>query len=174
MVIINEQYVKNVAEYLDVPLGKITTKNGFLVHIHKNQSTEGVINIILSLLKDSKSNLTPKDISEESLARQWLEYVIIYVGNISTYQTTQFLLKDLDHILSTKTYLVQNRLTIADIALFYSLLDLVASLSSFDKEKYLNISRWFDNIQQDPILRKKNNLVDFSTNYLANLVPAKH
>lgn len=43
-----------------------------------------------------------------------------------------------------------------------------------EKEKYIHLSRWFDNVQQDSSLRQSNNLINFNTNYLATLVPAKH
>lgn len=48
------------------------------------------------------------------------------------------------------------------------------SLTPFGKEKYLNVCRWFNNIQQDSVYRQANKLIDFGTIHLASRVPARN
>lgn len=174
MVTISQKYFNDIAQYLRAPLGKITVKDGLYVNTNKDQSTIGVINIILCFLKETNSNLGARTVLEEAQIRQWIEFTIVYVGNANNNQNIHLILKEINNMLSTKTYLVGNRFTIADVSLYYGLLNIMASLSNLDKEKYMNVSRWYDNIQQDSALRQKNRFIDFSTNYLASLVPAKH
>ncbi|CAG9766066.1 unnamed protein product [Ceutorhynchus assimilis] len=174
MVTISPKYLNQIAQYLGAPLGKITQKDNIYTRVNNNQTSTGTINIIFSFLKDSKSNLGPNDPLQEAAMFQWLEYGIVYAANANNGQNVKVLLRDLNTILSTQTYLVGHRLTVSDVFLYYVLADIMAGLSSLDKEKFLNVSRWYDNIQQDAALRQKNNFVDFSSNYLANLVPARH
>lgn len=97
-------------------------------------------------------------------------------------------------MLSTRTFLVEEYLTIADVLMFYflhrgmvsqpmfqSFCDnfIVAAifkenLSYLDKEKLIHLSRWFDNLQQMDDLRQHLNMVDFKTNYLSFVAPARH
>ncbi|KAL1497065.1 hypothetical protein ABEB36_008089 [Hypothenemus hampei] len=164
----HSQHLTDIAKYLNVPLGKISKNDQLYARISNNKKTIGILNIIFSLVKDSKSNLGGLEITEEALIHQWLEFGIIYASDGNSKQNNQTLLKNLNNILTTKTYLVGQRLTIADVFLYYSLLNIMETLPNFEKENYINVSRWFDNIQQDPSLRQNYNLIDFSTIYLSN------
>ncbi|XP_030765445.1 eukaryotic translation elongation factor 1 epsilon-1 [Sitophilus oryzae] len=174
MLKISPQNFTDLAKYLKTPLGKISTSNTLFTRTLNNSTSKGAMNIIFALLKDSNSNLRPTNKLIEIEIRQWLEYILIYVGNASNSQHTQNILADLNDFLKVKTYLVGNAFTIADALLYYVLFNVMTNLSNIDKEKYINVSRWFDNIQQDSTLRQNYNIVDFSTNYLASIVPAKH
>ncbi|XP_050315182.1 eukaryotic translation elongation factor 1 epsilon-1-like [Anthonomus grandis grandis] len=168
------QCFNSLAQYLNTPVGKITKQEQLYVRTNRNHTVAGTINIIFTLLKESKSTLGGKDPIEEALIHQWLDYALVYGVNANNNQSIQSLLQQLDGILATKTYLVGNRLTIADAFLYYVLLNIMTNLTYLEKEKYINVSRWFDNIQQDAQLRQKNGMVNFSTIYLANLVPVRH
>ncbi|ENN78653.1 eukaryotic translation elongation factor 1 epsilon-1 isoform X1 [Dendroctonus ponderosae] len=169
-----QHVLTKLANYLNAPIGKITKKDNLYTRVNNNQSTTGIINIVFSLLKESNSHLGVVDALNEAQIHQWLEYALVYVANASNSSNVQLVLKELNTILATKTYLVGTQLTIADVFLYYLLLNIMNNLSNLDKETYLNVSRWFDNIQQDRKLSQKNKLVDFSTIYLANFVPARH
>lgn len=105
-------------------------------------------------------------------------------------------LQDLNDHLSLKTFLVNDRLTIADIILYYAVYNIVVNINHIyylyyvvtiriyhyfqenmtylEKEKFVHFSRWFDNMQQDKKLLQKNKSIDFSTNYLVSVAPARH
>ncbi|XP_066246846.1 eukaryotic translation elongation factor 1 epsilon-1 [Euwallacea similis] len=168
------QLLTKVSNYLEIPSGEITKRDTTFVRRHNNQSTIGIINIIFAMLKETKSNKGVLEGTDETLIYQWLEYSIVYAIRANNNQAIHEVLKELNSILSSKSFLVGHRLTIADVFLYYVLLNIMSNLSNFEKEQFLNVSRWFDNIQEDPSLRLKNDLVDFSTIYLATTVLARH
>lgn len=83
-------------------------------------------------------------------------------------------LQRLNGVLLKKTYLASNKLTIADVVLYYVLLSVMANISHIEKEKFVNISRWYDNLQQDDLLRQGNSLINFNTSFLCIIAPAHH
>ncbi|CAH1114599.1 unnamed protein product [Psylliodes chrysocephalus] len=134
----------------------------------------GVTNKVFQLVSAPNSSLGPKNQMEILEVQQWIEYINVYVVHVDSPQNARIVLKELNEILAEKTYLVGFRLTIADILLFYTLKKVMRSLSGLDKENYLNLCRWFDNLQHDALIRPNNEVIDFSSNYLAALVPARH
>ncbi|CAG9858329.1 unnamed protein product [Phyllotreta striolata] len=134
----------------------------------------GIVNKILKLSKSSQLKLNPTNDLESLELQQWIEYINTYAAHIDSPQNAKTVLSELNEMLSIKTYLVGYRLTIADILLFYVLKDTLVSLSNFEKEKYLNLCRWFDNLQHDDIFKQKHEVIDFSSNYLAVVVPSRH
>lgn len=92
----------------------------------------------------------------------------------------------------TRTYLVSDVLTIADLVLYCALQGIVvivlktvisiklilcvlqAKLSYLEKEKYINVSRWFDNLQCLDSIRETSKPVDFKTVYLVAVAPSRH
>ncbi|XP_060528281.1 eukaryotic translation elongation factor 1 epsilon-1 isoform X1 [Cylas formicarius] len=174
MAAVSAQHLADIAKFLQTPLGKISTKEELISRSHGDKTVSGVFNIIFSLLSESKSSLGPKNILEEAQVRQWLEYAIVYVLNASSDQNIQTLLKDFNGILRTKTFLVEDRITIADVFLYYTISYIMENLANADKEKYLNVSRWFDNLQQNVSLRQSRKLVDFNINFLYLTNPSRH
>lgn len=166
--------LSQIASYLKVNPGKITLESNFRpVRSFNNTITTGFVSIIFQFLKESSCDINGNGL-EMAEIRQWLEYCVVYVLNVENVQTVEQVMKELDTLLSSKTYLASFKATIADVAMFYSLYNIMVNLSYLDKEKYLNVSRWFDNIQQDDLIRQKNKMISFSTNYLSWKVPAKH
>ncbi|XP_066152538.1 eukaryotic translation elongation factor 1 epsilon-1 [Euwallacea fornicatus] len=164
------QLLIKISDYLKIPPGEITKRDTTFIRRHNNQFTTGIINIIFAMLKETKSDKGVLEETDEALIYQWLEYGIVHASRGNNNQAIYEILKELNSILSSKTFLVGHKLTIADIFLYYVLLNIMLSLSSLEKEKFLNVSRWFDNIQEDPTLRPTNVLVDFSTIYLPTTV----
>lgn len=48
------------------------------------------------------------------------------------------------------------------------------SLSPVDKENYLNLSRWYDHLQQRPEIHQGEALLNFTTIYLHNWATGTH
>ncbi|XP_044265903.1 eukaryotic translation elongation factor 1 epsilon-1 [Tribolium madens] len=163
--------LNQIATFLKVQPGKITLNDDSLpVRVVNKNSNFGYINIILELIKEGNTNLEGCSDLEEALIRQWIEYGFVYVVKA---ENPQQIFKELNAVLTTKTYLVAHKLTIADIFLYYFLQDSMDKLSILDKEKYSHVSRWFDNLQQDSSIRQSNKLVNFNTLYLASVAPAR-
>ncbi|XP_060528284.1 eukaryotic translation elongation factor 1 epsilon-1 isoform X2 [Cylas formicarius] len=148
MAAVSAQHLADIAKFLQTPLGKISTKEELISRSHGDKTVSGVFNIIFSLLSESKSSLGPKNILEEA--------------------------QDFNGILRTKTFLVEDRITIADVFLYYTISYIMENLANADKEKYLNVSRWFDNLQQNVSLRQSRKLVDFNINFLYLTNPSRH
>nr|CAI5837941.1 unnamed protein product [Callosobruchus analis] len=162
MVVPPHQYLKPVGSLLKVPLDKPNI-------IGKCSVTSS----ILKAVEKSQPSLGPLDNIETAQMQQWIEYSIVYAANIDCTQHSIIVLKELNEILSTKTYLVASRPTIADVLLYHVLVNIVASLTNLEKEKYMNVCRWFDNIQQNKLFRQSNKLVDFTINYLSRISSIK-
>ncbi|KAB0803924.1 hypothetical protein PPYR_00894 [Photinus pyralis] len=164
--------LSQIASYLKVNPGKITLESSTAPTRSFNSTViTGFTSIIFQFLKESNCDITGLTGAE---IRQWLEYCAVYILNADSAQSVEQILKELNDLLSSKTYLVAFQPSIADVTLFYCLHNIMANLSYLDKEKYLNVSRWFDNMQQDVSVRQKNKAVDFSTNYLTCVAPARH
>ncbi|XP_039277178.1 eukaryotic translation elongation factor 1 epsilon-1 isoform X2 [Nilaparvata lugens] len=86
---------------------------------------------------------------ESAQIQQWVEYISMYCNQLQTAVVSSNILKELNNCLSRRTYIASNRKTVADIVIFFSLWNVIASLTFQEKEKYLNLSRWFNNIQND-------------------------
>ncbi|KAF2903084.1 hypothetical protein ILUMI_03100 [Ignelater luminosus] len=154
-----------VANFLKVHPGKINlNSNSLPVRVANNSTTTGFIAIIFDLL--NHSNLSLGNLQDKAEIRQWLEYALVYAINCEGSSGIQQVLKELNAVLSTRTYLVTSNVSIADVVLFYILYHIIANLSYLDKERYIHVSRWYDNLQQDANLRQKNKIIDFNTNYL--------
>nr|XP_023017982.1 eukaryotic translation elongation factor 1 epsilon-1 [Leptinotarsa decemlineata] len=164
--------VGNVHQILDSISSLLQVK--FPKDTSKDQSKHEVISTIFELMKSTENlEYIPKNRTETAEIQQWIEYGIVYGAHLETQQNISFILTELNNILATKTYLAAPRITVADAFIYHVLLKTMGSLSNLEKEKFLNVCRWFDTVQ-DRFSRKKSELVDFSSIYLATLVPARH
>uniref|UniRef100_A0A8C4XN07 GST C-terminal domain-containing protein n=1 Tax=Falco tinnunculus TaxID=100819 RepID=A0A8C4XN07_FALTI len=73
---------------------------------------------------------------------------------------------DLNLHLEDKVYLAGNIFTLADILMYYGLHHVMVDLTVQEKEKYLNVSRWFNHIQHYPGVRQHLSNVVFIKNRL--------
>jgi translation elongation factor 1 epsilon-1 len=175
MVVNSLKSLNQLASFLRVQPGKITLNEDTLPTRVVNKTTvSGYVNIILQLTKEGNSELEGCNNLEKAEVRQWIEYALLYATQGEVNPSSSQLLKELNTILSSKTYLVSHKLTIADIFLYYVLQNTLENLTILEKEKYVHISRWFDNMQQNSSIRQSNKLVNFNTLYLASLAPARH
>ncbi|KAF7994135.1 hypothetical protein HCN44_011404 [Aphidius gifuensis] len=63
-------------------------------------------------------------------------------------------IKVLDNILLNQTYFVGEKMTLADVAIFTTMLTIYEqSFDSFDKKKYTNLSRWFMTLVNQPEIK---------------------
>jgi len=78
----------------------------------------------------------------------------------------------LDGVLLTRTYLVGETVTLADIVLFATLFDLFKNLLDAESRKlFVNLSRWFDTILNQP--KVKETLTKFKFQFSYCVTPAK-
>ncbi|NXA41596.1 MCA3 factor, partial [Eudromia elegans] len=127
----------------------------------------GLVTIAAHLVKRAKKEqLLGSTAEEKAVVQQWLEYRVTRVDGCSGKEDTRIILKDLNMYLEDKVYLAGNNFTLADILMYYGLHPIMADLTVQEKEKYLNVSRWFNHIQHYPSVRQHLSNVIFIKNRL--------
>uniref|UniRef100_A0A0K8TSE2 Putative eukaryotic translation elongation factor 1 epsilon-1-like protein n=1 Tax=Tabanus bromius TaxID=304241 RepID=A0A0K8TSE2_TABBR len=171
--------VTKIANYLRVPPGKIAYNNEKIVtRTVKNKTVSGFTTILTALCNESNAEIVKNgqtSIEVECLVQQWIEYAVLYIAPGSKDKhIAQNLLRDLNTYLLKRSYFVGQAMTLADLAVFYTIHNLVKSLSPLDKENYLNLSRWFDHLQQNAKIRQGHELINFNTIYLHGWATGTH
>ncbi|XP_019865367.1 eukaryotic translation elongation factor 1 epsilon-1 [Aethina tumida] len=170
----SRQYIQQISDLLKIKVANLNEENGVSCTINGKQ-VSGFVNIINVLLSASKTNLAGSNELENLQIYQWLEYALLYAAHCNSVHNIQQTLGELNSVLATKTFIASvSKLTIADVLLYYILYNLIESLAYLDKEKYIHVSRWFNNVQQDSKIRQSNKMIDFRSNFLVNLAPARH
>nr|XP_002199851.4 eukaryotic translation elongation factor 1 epsilon-1 [Taeniopygia guttata] len=127
----------------------------------------GLMTIAAHLVRQArKDQLLGSTAEEKAVVQQWLEYRVTRVNGGSSKEDTRTILKDLNMHLEDKVYLAGNIFTLADILMYYGLHRIMVDLTVQEKEKYLNVSRWFNHIQHYPGVRQHLSDVVFIKNRL--------
>ncbi|KAK2534146.1 Eef1e1 [Columba guinea] len=127
----------------------------------------GLMTIAAHLVKQAKKDqLLGSTAEEKAVVQQWLEYRVTQVDGGSSKEDTTTILKNLNIHLEDKVYLAGNTFTLADILMYYGLHHIMLDLTVQEKEKYLNVSRWFNHIQHYPGVRQHLSNVIFIKNRL--------
>ncbi|EDV56824.1 eukaryotic translation elongation factor 1 epsilon-1 [Drosophila erecta] len=172
--------VQKIANCLGVNPGKVHLNEEQVVTRTSGQkkSVAGFATILESLASESKSETAQNSRASrevEAQVYQWIEFSVLYVapGSKDKYVSKQ-LLADFNKLFASKSYLVGHFITLADLAVYYAIYDLVKSLSPVDKEAYLNLSRWFDHLQNRADVHQGEPLLNFTTIYLHGWATGTH
>lgn len=105
---------------------------------------------VLSKLKSLQDSLGKAESEYENQeVGQWLDYAALFIIPFSNDKTASTnVLAELDSYLATRSYFVGHHYGLADAVIFASLKNIVANLHSSDHEKYPNLIRWFNHIQE--------------------------
>ncbi|EAW55231.1 hCG15559, isoform CRA_e [Homo sapiens] len=138
-----------------------------VLQTNNGPSLTGLTTIAAHLVKQAnKEYLLGSTAEEKAIVQQWLEYRVTQVDGHSSKNDIHTLLKDLNSYLEDKVYLTGYNFTLADILLYYGLHRFIVDLTVQEKEKYLNVSRWFCHIQHYPGIRQHLSSVVFIKNRL--------
>ncbi|XP_060045182.1 eukaryotic translation elongation factor 1 epsilon-1 [Erinaceus europaeus] len=130
-------------------------------------SLTGLTTIAAYLVKQAnKEYLLGNTAEEKAIVQQWLEYRVTRIDGPCGKEEVRILLKDLNSYLEDKVYLTGYNFTLADVLLYYGLHRFIVDLTVQEKEKYLNVSRWFCHIQHYPGIRQHLSDVIFVKNRL--------
>lgn len=126
---------------------------------------------------------------------QWIEYAFLFVAPAAKNKhVATTMLKEFNGHLSTRSYVVGTQLTVADLAIFFAIQQVMvsenfveiecnenncivygqANLPPSEKENHINISRWFNHLQQHHLIRQGSPLINFSTLHLHNGATGTH
>ncbi|XP_015509930.1 eukaryotic translation elongation factor 1 epsilon-1 [Neodiprion pinetum] len=166
MVLCSVECVQRVSQYLRIPPGNLyMSENNILASddILPNQCVEGFSAIVQALIMNSTSPARHlgSDTEKQALTRQWLEYAVLRINYADNALNSKRILRDLNDALKSSPYITGTEMTLADVVSYHLLHGIVKDLSQQEKAQYVNISRWFDNIQQDDEIRQKLQLVNF-------------
>ncbi|XP_062551028.1 eukaryotic translation elongation factor 1 epsilon-1 [Armigeres subalbatus] len=177
----NVEQVTKAASFMKVAPGKIGYNAEKIItrYIPKtNESISGFSSIIQSIARESKNDVIRDsftDIETELQVAQWVDYSVLYVSPASKDKhVSKALLEELNKQLESRSYLVNHTLTLADVVVFYAIQETMANLPLLDKEHYLNVSRWYDHLQQQKAIRQDETLINFSTLHLLGWATGTH
>ncbi|XP_012273503.1 eukaryotic translation elongation factor 1 epsilon-1 [Orussus abietinus] len=170
MVVYGIECLNKISEYLEVTPGKlqiidnvVTLKN----HNLENEDVKGFETILLYLASVSKySEILGLDSVVKAQTRQWLEYAQLCVNYSDVAANAKRILKELNTAVKNNTYICGTQKTLADLVLYYGMYTILSGLTHQEKAAYINVSRWFDNMQQEKKLRQDLKLVDFKLLHL--------
>ncbi|KAJ8413224.1 hypothetical protein AAFF_G00092200 [Aldrovandia affinis] len=116
-------------------------------------SLTGLATIATHLVREAKQpELLGVSAEQRAVVQQWLEYRVTKLDNCPK-EEVKTVLKDLNQYLEDKVYLAGNNFTLADTLMYYGIHRIVVDLAVQEKEKYVNVSRWFDHVQHYPGVR---------------------
>ncbi|KAM9436311.1 eukaryotic translation elongation factor 1 epsilon-1 [Clarias gariepinus] len=137
-------------------LNKYSTQGERKVPVLQNNngsSLVGLATISSHLVREAKKRELLGDSPEQrAVVQQWLEYRLTRLDNCSK-DEFKIILRELNQHLVDKVYLAGNSITLADALMYYGIHHIVMELAVQQKEKYLNVTRWFDHIQHYPGVR---------------------
>lgn len=170
----------------------------------KDKTLTGYTTIISAMARESSANeYTKNDLLTQCLIVQWFDYAVLFIDPAVKHKTYTdivllvcspfllefmailasmteqkkfhvFYLQELNNHLAQRSYLVGQGLTLADVVVFYSISAIMESLQPSDKEKYLNVSRWYDHIQKIGEVRQNVPMINVSTIYLHGWATGTH
>ncbi|XP_063779194.1 eukaryotic translation elongation factor 1 epsilon-1 [Pseudophryne corroboree] len=115
---------------------------------NRGPSLAGLATIASHLVTEAKKDeLLGASVEEKAVVQQWLEYRVTHIDRSANKEDVRNILKDLNLYLEDKVYMAGNKITLADILIYYGLHPTIADLSVQEKETYINVSRWFSHIQ---------------------------
>ena len=127
--------------------------------LKNNQSVSGFTTVAKALVLHAKQpQLLGADHLHHAEVDQWLEYAqnVILPADLSGEKSqirTAF--SELNTFLADRTYLVRDGLSVADILVFTCVHSEMKNLTSMQREGFMNLSRWYDAMQNTPRVRQK-------------------
>ncbi|XP_026463484.1 probable elongation factor 1-gamma [Ctenocephalides felis] len=156
---------KHVALYYRILPEKLKKVDNVLTYTSsKNGISKGFIGSLLALAEDSL--LCPNTTNPNNRAEimQWLEYCALFVLPAADNKMELNILKDLDHALKTKSYLLGETLSLADIVMFYSIGSLMHTLNN--SNKFLHVARWYDHLQKNDAVSQGRLIINFNSLFI--------
>ncbi|XP_064409485.1 eukaryotic translation elongation factor 1 epsilon-1 [Latimeria chalumnae] len=142
-----------------------------VLQTNNGPSLVGLTTIAAHLVKQAKwDQLLGSSAEEKAVVQQWLEYRVTRLDGQTSKENLGTILKDLNRYLEDKVYLAGNSFTLADILMYYGLHPIIAELTIQEKEKHVNVSRWFNHIQHYPNVRQHLSPIIFLKNRLYSSV----
>merc|ERR1712122_10899 len=159
-----------LSKYFNVACDRVHRKDihePLQIKTAKSGTIKGLNSIAKHLAKSSNSeNLLGTTREEVAAVSQWLEYQSLNVSRCEQECDVQTVLQELDAFLLDKVFFVGSAVTLADLLIFHGLHHIMSGLTFYQKQKYNNLSRWYNNIQHLPQVQQLMKEVHFSKTQL--------
>ncbi|GBC06677.1 hypothetical protein RclHR1_00070044 [Rhizophagus clarus] len=137
---ITTKLVYNYLNSINVSLQESSVENSALT-LEDGKIFTGTTSVVNSLAETFITGLTAKNETDAAEVQKWLKLTEEADKDPSK------VAKELNEHLTTRTYIVGNYLTVADLVAFARSYNFVEKLSSNERFELLNLTRWFDFIQ---------------------------
>ncbi|XP_023856389.1 eukaryotic translation elongation factor 1 epsilon-1 [Salvelinus sp. IW2-2015] len=118
-----------------------------VLHSNNGPALVGLVTIATHLVQEAKRpELLGESAEHKAVVQQWLEYRLTKVDGCHK-DNIKTILKDLNSYLEDKVYLAGNEFTLADTLMYYGIHHIIVDLAIQEKEKHMNVTRWFDHVQ---------------------------
>lgn len=138
------------------------------------------------------------DVLSQCLISQWFDYAILFVTPaINSKSASEAILHELNDYLITRSYLIGQSLTLADVVMFYALHALLVSIyfaqfpfkrssrfhlmfclqesqPSVKKEHLQNVSRWFNHLQSNKLILQNLSKINLTSSSLHSWATGTH
>jgi len=158
---------KHVSRFLCVSCGSLSENSSDVLELQLDDGRilQGLATIMKHLARqnsDRKSSLLGNSTADEAGVSQWLEYRCLRLPRHIEDKDAHVVLQEINSYLADRAYLVNNQLSLADVVLYRRLHSILNDLAAYEKQKYVNVCRWFSLMQHVPGLRQDLPEVNFS------------
>merc|ERR1712106_435969 len=161
-----KKVISEAAKYLQISKINISTKGPQISVEANGKQMQGFVSSILGLVRLQRPDFEGMSVLEKSLTHHWLTFCSTDLLHCPTHQELYLCLKFMNNELLQRTFLCGYSTTIADVALFLALHPFIFNWTYQQKEQYMNVSRWFDTTQEDPLLKLNYKVIQFSRTVL--------
>ncbi|CAB4428840.1 unnamed protein product [Rhizophagus irregularis] len=137
---ITTKLVYNYLDSINVSLQESSAENSTLT-LEDGKILTGTTSVVNGLTETFITGLAAKNETNAAEVQKWLKLTEEADKNPSK------VAKELNEHLTTRTYIVENYLTVADLVAFARIYNSVEKLSSNERFELPNLTRWFDFIQ---------------------------
>ncbi|XP_070490664.1 eukaryotic translation elongation factor 1 epsilon-1 [Chironomus tepperi] len=162
-----ETEITRVAKYLKYPIkGKLSYTEDNIIQLQINEKEKIVgYSSILNYFHNEVQNKDNQSVQDFYQTKQFFDFANLFIRSTSKRDKYAACL-ELNSYLESRSYLIGQRISLADLVVFYSLNNIMLQLSPLEKESYLNLSRWYSYIQSIETIRQNTKEVNFSTIHL--------
>ncbi|KAG5674003.1 hypothetical protein PVAND_003996 [Polypedilum vanderplanki] len=162
-----DKEITKIANYINFPIkGKLSfTEDNIIQMKEKDKFIIGFSTIVNFFHDLNEKEQTQQSIENYYLTKQFFDFANVFIRSTSKRDKYAACL-ELNEYLETRSYLIGQSLSLADLVVFYALNDIMVQLSPLEKENYLNLSRWYDYLQNQPPILQTGKVINFSTIHL--------
>lgn len=178
-----QKELESVAKFFKFPLGKLsfTEDNVIAMEVSKQKKIVGFSSILNDMHNSMNKNEDP---TQHYLTKQFFDFSNLFLRNTNKKDKCKLMKKfhwifiifmnfnisvaacyELNSYLERRSYIIGQQISIADLVVFFAIEKVMKQLSPLEKEQLLNLSRFYNHIQQFDGIASDSSVI-FSTIHL--------